>query len=209
MSRFYEENLPDGYTEALIVDAGDQKTGRRLGAAASITSAALFCLFFFLYAFPRIGEIREGFSLFKCLAFIPAYFLYIVLHELTHGLVYKLLTGQKLTFGFKPPAAYCGVPEICLYRKTSLFSLFAPFTVFTVFFAGLFFLLTDPFSRALILALLALHVSGCTGDLYGAGLFLFCFKDPATLRRDTGPKQIYYTKDRGRPAGTKKQESVK
>ena len=47
----------------------------------------------------------------------------------------------------------------------------------------------------LILVLLAFHLSGCIGDLYNLGLLLFKFRDPSVLREDTGPKQIYYTKD--------------
>ncbi|MBQ7172036.1 MAG: DUF3267 domain-containing protein [Clostridia bacterium] len=209
MSRFYEEKLPEGYSQALVVDAADRKTVLFMRRAASLLSAALFCVFFFLFAFPRIREIRAGFSLFKCVVFVLSYYLYIVLHELTHGLVYKLLTKRKLAFGFQPPVAYCGVPDLYLYRITSLLSAAAPFTVFTVFFAVLFFLLNDPFSKSLVLALLALHAAGCTGDLYGAGLLLFKYTDPASLRKDTGPKQIYYTKDPIRPDETKQQEGGK
>ncbi|MCQ2122483.1 MAG: DUF3267 domain-containing protein, partial [Fibrobacter sp.] len=57
---------------------------------------------------------------------------YIVLHELVHGAVYKLLTGQKLTFGFKASVAYCGVPDIYVYRRTALAALLAPFVVFDI-----------------------------------------------------------------------------
>lgn len=196
MKRYYEEELPVGYTEALTVDANDKKSGAKLGIAAAIVAAVLFNACFFLYVWPRRGEIAEGFSILKCVGFLAAYFFYVTLHELTHGAVYKLLTGRKLTFGFKPPAAYCGLPDVYVYRKTSLLSLLAPFTVFSVLFAVLFIVVGDPFIKALILALLILHVTGCTGDLHGVGLFLFKFRSPDTLRKDTGPKQIYYTKNR-------------
>lgn len=195
MVRYYEEILPEGYSEAFAVDANDKKQGMRLQIAVIITFAALFNVLFFIYALPRLGGIAAGFSIFKCIVFVLSYPLYIVLHELTHGLVYKLLTGKKLTFGFKPPSAYCGVPDVYTYRITSLLSLSAPFTVFSILFLLLFFIIGDPFSRAMILLLFALHISGCVGDLYGIGLFLFKFRSPATLRRDLGPRQVYYVKD--------------
>lgn len=194
MSRYCEETLPAGYVKALVVDANDKKSSGKIRAAALITVVVAINVCFFSYVLPGVHEIMDGFSILKCLSFMLAYILYILLHELTHGIVYKLLTGRKLTFGFKPPAASCGVPDIYLYRKTSLCSLFAPVTVFSILFAVLFFTIGDPFSKALILALFSLHLSGCVGDLYGVGLFLFRFKDPATLRKDTGPVQIYYTK---------------
>ena len=195
MRGFYDKELPDGFAEALVVDAGDENCGRKIGTAAAVTAAVLFNVFFLAYAWPRMREIADGFSVLKCVGLIAAYFLYISLHELTHGAVYMLLTGQKPVIGFRPPAAYCGVPDIYTYRKTSLCSLSAPLILFSVLFAVLFFVLHDPFTRMLILFLFALHLSGCAGDLYGIGLFLFRFRSPDTLRKDTGPKQIYYTKD--------------
>ncbi len=194
MKRFFEKELPAGYTEAFTVDAGDKKSVSKIGRISLIIIASLFTAFFFAYVLPNRSEVFGAFSFLKFVGFFLSYFLYVILHELTHGAVYKLLTGQKLTFAFKPPAASCGVPDIFVYRSTSLVSLFAPFTLFTALFAALFFLVGDPFVKMLILALGTLHVSGCAGDLYGAGLLLFRFRDPATLRKDTGPKQIYYVK---------------
>ena len=194
-NRYYEETLPEGYREALAVDAGDGKLGARLAAVTMLTDSVLFALLWFAYARPRMNELSAGFSVLKWLGLIAAYFLYISLHELAHGAVYKLLTKRKLTFGFKPPVAYCGVPGIYAYRITAMLSLAAPLIVFSLLFAAAFFLVKDPFAKVLILILAVLHLSGCVGDLYGIGLFLFRFQDPAVLRLDTGPKQIYYTKD--------------
>ncbi len=195
MNRYYEETLPEGYREALVIDANDKKRGVALQIASMVTVAVLINLFFFIYALPRLGEIAAGFTILKCICFVIAYPLYIVLHELTHGLVYKLLTGKKLTFGFKPPSAYCGVPDVYTYRITSLLSSAAPFTVFSALFISLFFLVGDPFSKTMIFILFALHISGCAGDLSGVGLYLFRFRSPMTLRKDFGPKQAYYIKD--------------
>ena len=38
--------------------------------------------------------------------------LYMVLHELTHGLFYKIFTHEKLKFGMTLTVAYCGIPRI-------------------------------------------------------------------------------------------------
>ena len=194
MNRYYEEILPEGYSEAFTVDANDKKQGMKFQVAVFISIAVLINLLFFLYALPRLDQIAAGFTVIKCTAFVIAYPLYVVLHELTHGLVYKLLTGKKLTFGFKPPSAYCGVPDVYTYRITSLLSLSAPLTVYSIIFVLLFFMIHDSFSKAMILLLFVLHISGCAGDLYGIWLFLFRFKSPSTLRKDFGSRQVYYIK---------------
>lgn len=193
-NRFYEETLPEGYREAMVVDAGNRDLGSRLTKATALANMILFAAIFLFYAGPRMDRISAGFSVFKVLGLIAAYFVYVLLHELVHGIAYKLLTGKKLTFGVQPPVAFCGVPGIYAYRITALLSLFAPLTVFSVLFAAAFFLAGDPFTRLMILCLLALHLSGCVGDLHNIGLYLTRFRDPSVLRSDTGPKQIYYTK---------------
>lgn len=179
------------------MDANDKKSSLKIRIASLITTVVLINVFFFSFVLPKINDFNNGigFIALKVAGFFISYVLYIVLHELTHGLIYKIFTKQKLKFDFKPPAASCGVPDIYVYRITSLFSLFAPFTLFSILFAVLFFVIGDPLTKALILLLFTLHVSGCAGDLYGAGLLLFKFKDQKTLRKDTGPKQIYYTKE--------------
>ncbi|MBO4749137.1 MAG: DUF3267 domain-containing protein [Lachnospiraceae bacterium] len=194
MNKFFEKELPEGYVEAFVVDAYDKESSKGMRIGALVTAVVTFNMILFLYAIPRWSEIIAGFSIIGCLELVATYVLYISMHELTHGAVYKLLTKQRILLGFNPPAAYCGVPDIYVYRLTSLISLFAPFTIFGILFLAMTILTADPFAKLLIMILLALHVIGCVGDLYGAWILLFKLKDPATLRKDTGPKQIYYTK---------------
>ena len=115
-----------------------------------------------------------------------------MLHELVHGAAYKLLTGQKLTFGVTLSVAFCGVPEIYVYRRASLIAVLAPFVVFTVVGAALLIVLDGAWARFFTLLFLGLHLGGCSGDLYNAWMYLTRFKDPRTLTRDTGPVQTFY-----------------
>ena len=63
------------------------------------------------------------FHLSTSLVFFLMLVLYILLHELVHGAAYKLLTGRKLTFGLTLSVAYCGVPDIFVYRNAALAAL--------------------------------------------------------------------------------------
>ena len=190
MGKNYETELPAGYREVFTVDAEKDKTFIIWMNVAAIVIAAVIILAGWLIIRPQ--GLIENYSLLRNLLLLAALFAYIVLHELVHGAAYKMLTGRKLTFGITMTVAFCGVPDIYVYRKTALISLMAPFTVFTVVFLAMAFLLPDAWDRFYAVILLGVHAGGCAGDLYDTFLYLTKFRDPSTLMNDTGPKQTFY-----------------
>jgi hypothetical protein len=185
----YETELPAGYREAYTVDAKAKKTVILLTLLSlAITAAGIAASFLLI----RPTGFLENFSMIKYFIVVAVMLAYIVLHELTHGAAYKLLTHQKLTFGFTFTVAFCGVPQIWVYRRAAIISLLAPFTVFTILFGGAVLLLPDAWDKMYAAVLLGLHVGGCAGDLYDTALYLFRFRDPRTLMQDTGPRQTFY-----------------
>lgn len=187
----YEKELPAGYREIYTIDAADKKTGLTLNLIGGAIMAVLIALSIVVI---RPGNILEGLTVLRWLVTIIVFAAYLVLHELTHGAAYKLLTGQKLTFGLTLSVAYCGVPNIYVYRRASMIALLAPFCVFTVVFGAAVLLLQNPWDKLFAAFILSMHLGGCVGDLYDTGLYLFRFRDPRTLMRDTGPKQTFYMK---------------
>ena len=185
----YELELPAGYESALTIDATDKKFALWMNLAAIVPLIPALLL-----ALRMIWNRPIEVSTQKMLLFIGAMLVYIVLHELVHGIAYRTLTHRKLSFGLKLTCAYCGVPDIYCYRRTALISLLAPFTVFTIVFAALALCLNDTALRAGSVILLGLHLGGCSGDLYDTWLYLTRFRDPLTLMRDTGPAQTFYLK---------------
>lgn len=186
----WEKELPEGYQVARVIDAKEDK--KLIGA---MTFAALVVLGVFLWIgilTQWSGMKQEELSLGLNIGFLVALLAYIVLHELVHGAAYKLLTGQKLTYGFTLSVAFCGVPEIYVYRKASLIAVLAPFVVFTVVFGAAILLVHGAWLRFYLIILLGLHIGGCSGDLYNTWLYLTRFRDPRTLTRDTGPQQTFY-----------------
>ena len=188
---FYETDLPAGYQEAMVVDAKKTRTIVLLNLAAIVV---LFAVAAAVYAAIRPLDHPFTITPTDLGIFAVLLFVYILLHELVHGLAYKLLTGQKLTFGMTLATAYCGVPNIYVYRQTALIALLAPFVLFTFVLLIAMVAVTNPWWQFLLGILLATHLSGCVGDLYDTLLYLTRFRDPATLMQDTGPKQTFYTK---------------
>lgn len=189
MRKTFERELPTGYGPVFSIDAADKKIGLKLNLIGGGITIVIVALAFMMI---RPSELLRQHSLSRSLLFLGTMLVYIVLHELTHGAAYKLLTGEKLTFGMSATVAYCGVPHIFVYRTAAMISLLAPFCVFSLVFGVPMLLLPEATDRFLCAVLLAVHAGGCVGDLYDTGLYLFRFRSPETLMQDTGPRQTFY-----------------
>ncbi|MCM1131432.1 MAG: DUF3267 domain-containing protein [Roseburia sp.] len=197
MSKNYEKILPEGYNEIFHIDAKNKKTGLVFTLFSLVLTILPLAILLLIYFCTKEFEFELSYktSLYL-LALAIAMILYIVLHELVHGIAYKALTKQKLTFGISWSCAYCGVPNIYVYRKASMIALIAPFTVFSLLFGSLviWFYFLDGALFFLMSLLFSIHVGGCVGDLYMFTLFLFKYKDKILLMKDTGPEQFLYQK---------------
>lgn len=199
MKKTYETQLPQNYKEVFHIDARDKKIGLLLNLISLIPFIGVFLLLFFT-AELNVERLFDGnldgskWLLLFCLVLILSIIAYMVLHELVHGAVYKVLTKRKLKFGISWSCAFCGVPDVYTYRTTAFLALIAPFAVFGVIFLALtiVFAFLHPVYYALFAILLGVHLGGCCGDLYMTGLLLFKYKNKELLMRDTGPEQWIY-----------------
>ena len=187
----FELEVPQGYREVYHIDASDKKVGLKMTLGALAILVPVVAVLLLATDFSRFDYER---LLFYDVVWIVLMLVYIVIHELTHGAVYKSLTHQKLTFGITWSAAFCGVPNIYTYRRTALLSLVAPLILWTVVLLPLtIWLHSVDMGWYLVCGLLfAVHISGCIGDIFVTWLFLTKYKDPRTLMRDTGPAQWVY-----------------
>ena len=186
MNECYKE-LPENYEKFYEIDAQNNKLGIILNVLAFVLGIVVMIPFFFIYKF------NIELSLYTLLMLIIlslGLLVYLVLHELVHGIVYKLLTHEKLTFGISMTVAFCGVPNIYVSKKTALLAVFAPFVVFSITFLLCIFLIPDSTIKLLFIILFGLHFGGCIGDLYVG--FILLKNKGKILVNDTGPKQTFY-----------------
>jgi hypothetical protein len=143
---------------------------------------------------PEIFDMEAPRFLVAYAVFMVSMIVYVVLHELVHGIAYKTLTGEKLTFGMSWSCAFCGVPHIFTYRSTAIVAVVAPFAVFTILFIPILVFLYSfsPLYYLIAAFVFGLHLGGCSGDLYVLYLLTVKYKDSKTLMRDTGPEQYFY-----------------
>lgn len=195
----FERELPNGYRQALYINAKETKFGIIFNLIAFAVLIVVMAAAFF--ALKLGGGLRADIFdmdlpqlILAEVVFIGSMLGYIVLHELVHGIAYKALTKEKLTFGISWSCAFCGVPSIYTYRRTALIAVIAPFAVFTLLLVPIIALLyyLNPLYYLMVAFIFGLHLGGCSGDLYVTLLLLTKFKDKRVLMRDTGPEQFFY-----------------
>ncbi len=96
LNNYYTE-LPDNFKEAYVIDAKDKKTSILFTVFSFVIMAIVFVLTYFITKLFKTFDFN--FYSFELLiadaVFIISMFAYIILHELTHGIVYKIMTKQK------------------------------------------------------------------------------------------------------------------
>ena len=195
----FETELPSGYRQAAYINAKDKKFGIIFNViAVAVLAVVMVAAVFSLKLSDRLyfGDFQESITeLFIAYVILMVSMIgYIVLHELVHGIAYKALTGEKLTFGISWSCAFCGVPNIFTYRKTAMISVAAPFTVFSIMFIPILIVLffTNTIYYLVAAFIFGLHLGGCSGDLYVLYLLTFKYTSEKILMRDTGPEQFFY-----------------
>ena len=191
MNKYYLE-LPENYKLDKTIDMKKMSTNIFLNVLN-----ILFVIISFLILIPlKFKEIKIDnlieLSIVMFIALI-GFIIYIVLHELTHGLFYKIFTKQKLTFGVSLTYAYCGVPNIYVRKKEAIIACLSPLIIFSIIFLTLIFILPPNYINLSIIILFSFHFGGCSGDIYLSLILLTKYKKD-TYIKDTGPTQYIYKK---------------
>lgn len=193
----FERDLPSGYKQALYINAKKAKFGIIFNLIALVVLVIVMVVAILSLRFS--GKLSFDILKIEYTQLIVAYLIffasmigYIVLHELVHGIAYKTLTGERLTFGISWSCAFCGAPHIFTYRKTAIISVISPFAVFTFLFIPILVLLYcfSPLYYLIAAFVFGLHLGGCSGDLYVLYLLTAKFKDKKRLCATRDPNSF-------------------
>ena len=117
-------------------------------------------------------------------------FVYLVLHELTHGVTMKCFGGKEVKFGFTGLYAYAGSEKDYFLANSYIVIALAPFVLWTLVFTILLICLRNLYWPLAILQIV--NISGCAGDLYVSYLIS---RFPAdSYIRDTGVEMRVYNR---------------
>ncbi|WHZ32482.1 DUF3267 domain-containing protein [Desemzia incerta] len=92
-------------------------------------------------------------------------FILIIIHELIHGLFFKLFTPEgKVTFGFKNGMAYAASVGNYYSKMKYAIIILAPFVFLTLLLTLLFYL--EWITPFMYISLASIHAGACVGDFY-------------------------------------------
>lgn len=194
--KYYKE-LPNGYKEVYSIDAGNTKTGLILNLIGLPIMIVMFIILMVIKSLVcgKINfDLSDGETSLVLFILCIVMILYIIIHELTHGLFYNFFTKEKLKFGLKLTCAYCGVPTIYMKKIPMIITALAPFVIYSLI--GVILMIVVPYNVIFLAIdiLFSAHVAGCVGDIYISFLLIKYPKE--TLVNDTGAKQTFYILDR-------------
>lgn len=166
----------------------DKKLIRNL----NLISIPLFILFFVLFTVLTMWYREPGetkFTLLEMIIGIVSLVGIIILHELIHGIFFKLFnTKGKVKFGFKNGLAYATSPNSFYSKGKFQIILLEPFVLNTLFLYVLYHLrLLNPYPFVL---LASIHASACVGDFYFSYLIVKAPKN--SLVEDTEQGISFY-----------------
>lgn len=170
--------LPGGYGEVLRLDLQrDTKLALLVNGIALAIAAVMLPVGFFLQPELRLfADIPALAALLVCMV------LYLVLHEMVHGLCMKLFGAKKVRFGFTGLYAFAG-SEACFPKGAYITVALAPLVVWGVVLLALN-IAAGPKYFWFIYLLQLINVSGAAGDLYVT--FRFAGMPKNILVQDTG-----------------------
>ena len=178
-----QKALPSGYKKAMTIDLlNNKKLFIRVNVIAIILAAVTFAIGL------CINEFHFNLNLIFSVAIIV---IYILLHELVHGIFMYFFSRVKPSYGFNLAYAYAG--STAYFSKTHYIIIaLAPIVILGIVLAviGYFTVNTNWFWIFYIVE--CLNISGAAGDIYVTALLL---KLPADiLVNDSGFKMIVYQK---------------
>lgn len=183
------DSLPDGYHKLLTVDLQKNKRLALLinGLALLI---ALLMVFLGAYLVPLGTAVRDIHPL-HLLALFASIVVYMLLHELTHGICMKLYGSGKVRYGFTGLYAFAGSGSY-FARGPYIVIALAPVIVLGAVLLALNFVFSTGAAFWFIYIVQITNISGAAGDIYVTAKFLKLPRD--ILIHDSGVSMTVYAK---------------
>lgn len=186
--------LPDGYSEMFSVNLQkDKKTALLINIMALIIAAVFGVPMHFYVPFTTLFDMQNGLKnyiiRFACL--LGLLVVYMILHELVHGITMKIAGTKKVKYGFTGLYAFAGSDDY--YDKTTYIIIaLAPIVVLGTVLAVINAFVPENWFWVVYFIQLS-NISGAAGDLYVSFKFMKLPKD--ILVKDTGVGMTVYSKE--------------
>ncbi len=176
--------LPKNYHESFKVDLQkDKKLAILINVLALIISILLFVIGIFISPINNFGS-------FHTIMLVIVTTLYIILHELTHGIFMRIFSGVRPKYGFTGLYAYAG-SNVYFNRFHYIVIALAPVVIWGIVLALLCVLTSATIWFWVFYFTQIFNLSGAAGDFYVTWRFSKLPKD--ILIQDTGVSMTVYS----------------
>jgi len=180
--------LPEGYKEFLSIDL--QKDTKTAGKVNGLALGIAVLLLIPGHLIVPITEAWEQLRLRHCVILIVGSLLYLVLHELIHGVFMRHYSGQRPFYGFTGMYAYAG--SSCYFGHTAYTVIaLAPIVLLGIVLLLLNLLCGQEWFWCIYFIQIT-NLSGAAGDLYVTRMFSRL--PPDILILDVGVRMTIYSK---------------
>lgn len=166
------QTLPEGYKEILSIDLQKDKKLMFLVNGVAVVIAVIMAIFaHFSVPITTLFDMSQGFAVYFARLFVLMIgsVLYIILHELVHGITMKLCGTKKVKYGFKGVYAFAGSEDY--YDKKSYLTIaLAPVVLWGLFLTILSFLVPTQWFWVVYFIQIS-NISGAAGDMYVTARF--------------------------------------
>ena len=187
------ENLPDDYKEIYAVNLQKDKKMAIIVNLIAVAIAVIMAVpMHFVVPFSTVFSMENGLFpyILRFVALIILMFLYLILHELVHGIAMKLCGTKKVKYGFTGMYAFAGSKDY-YDKKAYIFIALAPVVLW-----GIVLAVINPFVPVewfwIVYLIQIMNVSGAAGDLFVTVKFSRLPKD--ILVQDYGVSMTVFSK---------------
>ena len=188
------ETLPEGYSEFYSIDLQkNKKMSLLVNLLAVVIAIVLLVPMLFLVPISSLFVMDNGFGsyMIRFVALIVLTIVYMVLHELTHGIAMKICGTKKVKYGFTGLYAFAG-SNYYYNKKAYIFIALAPVVLW-----GFVIAIINPFVPIewfwVVYIIQIINLSGAAGDLFVTVKFFGFPKD--ILIRDYGVGMTVFSKE--------------
>lgn len=159
--------LPEGYREIFSIDLQkNKKIALLVNALALVVCLAMIVPMHFIVPIATLLDMSAGVELYfiKLLVMFGGMVVYMILHELVHGIAMKISGTKKVKYGYTGLYAFAG-SEDYYDRKTYLIIALAPVVVWGVILAVVNALVPAGWFWVVYFIQIG-NISGAAGDFY-------------------------------------------
>lgn len=187
------QTLPEGYRAIFSVDLQkDKKIALLINGAALIIAAVMVIPVAFAVPIASLFDLSAGIApyMIRFAVLLASTIVYMILHELVHGMTMKLCGTKKVKYGFTGLYAFAGSDDY--YDRRSYITIaLAPIVVWGIVLAVVNCLVPAQWFWVVYL-IQVMNVSGAVGDMYVTAKFMKFPKD--ILVHDCGVGMSVYAK---------------